>query len=59
MMKRRGLIGALAVLLALIAVGWGRTGLPGGGVAVPRWTVPSGSVTVASNLDGWSPAAKS
>lgn len=27
--------GALAVLLAMIAAGWGRTGLPGGGVAVP------------------------
>ena len=26
---------ALAVLVTLIAVGWGRTGLPGGGVAVP------------------------
>jgi polyferredoxin len=27
--------GALAVLVAMIAAGWGRTGLPGGGVAVP------------------------
>jgi polyferredoxin len=27
--------GALAVLGALIAAGWGRTGLPGSGVAVP------------------------
>ncbi len=26
---------ALAVLVGMIAVGWGRTGLPGGGVAVP------------------------